>query len=84
MTKLKELLSEFALRSYPDWNDIQLNIFKQLQAEQPLSYNEFVKVARALRNHMNDNYFSGTWNVDKSHEELQSELVRISKQALNQ
>ena len=80
--KLKDILSEFALKNYPDLNLIQMDVFRELSKNSQLSPDEISKIAERLRDHMNSNYFSGVWNVDKSKEELFSELLKISKDIL--
>jgi hypothetical protein len=82
MKKLKDILSEFALKSFPDWNQIQVSVFRELSKDSKLSNEDISRIAKKLRDHMNSRYFSGVWNVDKSKEDLFDELLQISKNTL--
>lgn len=80
--KLKNLLYEFSLRSFPDWNRVQADIFRKLKKDYDLNERDYLYLGEILRDHMNKNYFSGTWNVDKSSDELKDELFDLSSQSL--
>lgn len=82
MKSLKSILSEFSLRSFPDWNRIQVRIFKELKKDGDLTIDDIRRLAKVLRDHMNDNYFSGVWNVDKSEDDLFVELINLSRKSL--
>lgn len=82
MTQLKDILSEFALKNFPDWNSIQVELFRELKKDHSMNQNDYKNLGKVLRDHMNSNYFSGTWDVDKSKEDLFDELLTISKEVI--
>lgn len=83
MINLKDILSEFTLKSFPDWNEVQLEVFRKLKKQYNLETDDIIRLGKVLRDHMNKKYFSGEWNVNKSEDELFDELISLSKKSIN-
>lgn len=81
--QLSDIISEFSLKSFPDWNKIQQDIFNDVVGSENVSPEDIIKMGKSLRSHMNKNYFSGEWEVDKPYDKLYDELIMVAKKSLN-
>jgi len=82
---LNELLSEIVINLYPEWNVIQVKVFKKLQADgyrMDDIVNNMPIIGKKLRDYMDKNHTGIGWEVDEPSEELENDLFNVAKSAL--
>lgn len=79
--KLSNLLQDVVIKNHPDWNVIQVDVFKQLQ-ERGYKLSDIVKhmkvIGKEFRDYMNSNYDSTGWEIDDSVEDVKQHLLNIA------
>ena len=89
MKQLSDIISEIIIKAHPDWNKLQISVFKSLQDEgyrmSDIEQN-MLSIGRALRNHM-DEYpkLYNSWSVESIDgiEDLKPELIDVAKNVMN-
>jgi hypothetical protein len=87
MIKLKDLISEDVISLHPDWNRIQIKVFKSLQQsgyDYDYLLNNMNHIGELLRDYMNNKYPSAGWEVGASDsEDVEAELISHLKKNLD-
>lgn len=79
-TLVNDILNEEMIKLYPDWNSLQVDVFKDLQSkgmDQKKIVDEMPTIGKILRQYMDDNFGGAGWdtgNVDR--DTLRDELVK--------